>query len=92
LVVVDGQPGPDYDVIFMPEFSPDGKHVAYVAKRGEKLLVVVDGQSGVEYDGLNIGAPSFVRKGDPHFRPDDVLEYLAARDNSLYRLKYIPVP
>jgi hypothetical protein len=31
--------------------SPDSKHYAYVAKRGEKWLVALDGEEGKEYDG-----------------------------------------
>jgi hypothetical protein len=30
--------------------SPDSKHLAYGARRGEKLFVVVDGKEGKEYD------------------------------------------
>jgi hypothetical protein len=32
--------------------SPDCRHVAYVANRGDKQLVVVDGVGGKEYDGV----------------------------------------
>ena len=30
-----------------PIFSPDSKHVAYEAKKGEKWILLVDGQSGM---------------------------------------------
>jgi len=50
LVIVDGQAGPEYDAIETPVFSPDGKHVAYWAKKGDKSFIVVDGQVGAEYD------------------------------------------
>jgi roadblock/LC7 domain-containing protein len=50
LVVVDGQPGPEYDGIRNLVFSPDGKTVAYAAVKGDKWFVVVDGQPGPEYD------------------------------------------
>jgi hypothetical protein len=39
--------------------SPDSKHVAYGAGRGDKLLVVVDGVEGKEYDGIVARSPVF---------------------------------
>ena len=39
-----------FDDIREPVFSPDGKHVAYAARRGKKVLVVGDGLAGAEYD------------------------------------------
>jgi hypothetical protein len=45
--------------------------------------VVVDGQAGAEYDGI--------AQGSLIFTPDGVLEYLAIKEDSLYRVKYIPV-
>ncbi len=55
IVVVDGQEGPEYDMIFQvgPIFSPDGKRLAYAAKKGQKWLVVMDGHEGPEYDGID---------------------------------------
>jgi len=52
-VVVDCQPGPEYDWILKDTlvFSLDGKRVAYGAWKGGKWVVVVDGQAGPEYDG-----------------------------------------
>lgn len=41
----DGVAGPEYDLIGTLIFSPDGDHVAYVAKKGPKQLVVVDGSA-----------------------------------------------
>jgi Tol biopolymer transport system component len=82
LVVVDGQPGAEYDGIGTLSFSPDGKRIAYGAKKDEKWLVVVDGHAGAQYDGIGNGSPIFSPKG--------VLEYLAIKEGSLYRVKYIP--
>jgi len=47
---VDGQAGAEYDAIGKGSllFSPDGKHLAYSARKGRKWLVVVDGQAGAE--------------------------------------------
>ncbi|MDB4978338.1 MAG: hypothetical protein JWM56_524 [Candidatus Peribacteria bacterium] len=43
LVVIDGREGASYDEIFgTPVFSPDGKLVAYAARRGSDLMWVVD--------------------------------------------------
>jgi hypothetical protein len=69
-----------------PIFSPDGKHVALGAfgvTNGQDLLVVIDGHTGAEYGSL---------AQDPFFGSDAVLEYLAARKGSLYRVKYIRTP
>lgn len=54
-VAVDGQPGPAYDSVEYVWFSPDGKHVAYVAQVGARECVILDGQPGAEYDQI----PSF---------------------------------
>ena len=57
--------------------------VAYVAGKGVNWLVVEDGQPGAQYEGIVTNGLAF--------RPDGILEYLAIRDNSLYRVKHIPV-
>ncbi len=33
-------------------FSPDGKHVAFAAKLGDKWSVALDGKEGKQYDGI----------------------------------------
>jgi len=43
---VEGKP---YDSIESVTFSPDGRRLAYAAKRGQKQLMVVDGVEGPEY-------------------------------------------
>jgi uncharacterized protein Veg len=83
LVVLDGQPGPEYDGIAGLVFSPDGKRVAYTADKGRKRLVVLDGQPGPEYDD---GIP----RGGPTFHPDGMVEYLAVRGGVLFRVKHLP--
>jgi hypothetical protein len=83
VAVVDGRLSEEYvDFDIGPTFSPDSKHVAYEAKKGEKYLTVLDGRPGTEYD--EIFGYSLT------FNPDGTLEYLAAKDKSLYRVKYIP--
>ncbi len=77
-------PGPEYDYLDSLTFSPDSKHVAYEAQKGKKLLAVLDSQPGVEYDRISLAGPVF--------GPEGVLEYLATKDDSLYRVKCTPVP
>jgi len=84
LVVVDGKPSLEYDGVAGLTFSPDSKHVAYAALRAWKQFVVVDGQSSAAYD--DIGEQS------PVFDADGVLEFLAIRNNLLYRIRFTPKP
>jgi hypothetical protein len=62
VAVVDGTAGPPYDAVMPPIFSPDGRHVAYIAMRlksrigippiYDESVVVMDGQEGPPYDGI----------------------------------------
>lgn len=64
-------------------FSPDSKHFTYYAQKGSKWVAVTDGVEGSEYDdilrGRSYGAA-------PAFRPDGGVEYLAVKNNVLYRV------
>jgi hypothetical protein len=53
-VVVDGKVGRKWDWVFDGSitFSPDGKRMAFAAKRFGAALVVVDNTSGPPYDGI----------------------------------------
>ena len=64
-VIVDGQPGPEYDGIAKgtPVFSADGRRVAYGAQKGQKQFMVVDGQPGPEYDAIGNGSLVFSADG-----------------------------
>lgn len=77
LAVVDDQPGPEYDqvgekhepytFIFHPRpivFSPDSRHVVYMAKKGAKWMAVRDGKEGPAILGADNGVPPAV------FSPD----------------------
>jgi Tol biopolymer transport system component len=77
-LVVDGKKGAEYDALGYFGFSPDGKHIAFTAKKGAKCVIVVDGQERGEYDSVPAG---------PVFRSDGVLEFLAADRPSLYRIE-----
>jgi hypothetical protein len=46
--------------------SSDGRHLAYITRRGQKQFVVVDGQARAEYDGILKGSPIFSPDGN-HF-------------------------
>jgi hypothetical protein len=54
--------------------------VAYVAKRGPKLVIVVDGVEGPEYDGF-LGAPLLVNDGPGLFHA------LVLRGNDFLRVE-----
>jgi roadblock/LC7 domain-containing protein len=50
-VIVDEQPGPEYDTIQgQVVFSSDGKRYAYAARWDSKSFAVVDGQEGPRFD------------------------------------------
>jgi WD40-like Beta Propeller Repeat len=77
-LVVDGKKGTDYDALGYFGFSHDGKHIAFTAKKGERMVIVVDGRERGEYSAVPAG---------PVFRADGVLEFLAADEPSLYRIE-----
>jgi hypothetical protein len=83
-LVLDGQPGASCDDYRVDSvvFSSDDKHLAYDARSNQKWFVIMDGQPGPAYD--LIGSPSAT------YRPDGVLEYLAVKSGSLYRVEYTP--
>jgi hypothetical protein len=42
-----------------PIFSPDSKHVAYLARKGGKAFAVIDGNEGNRFDGIGHGTLIF---------------------------------
>jgi len=86
MVIVDGKVNGISDCIMdsdgTPVFSADSKHIAFEINKNGKQLVMVDGQPGKEYDS--------VCKGAPFFRPGGVMDYLAIRDHSLFRVRCVP--
>lgn len=46
VMMIDGAHQPGFQVMGAPEFSPDGKHVAYVAQTRDSIFVVRDGVPG----------------------------------------------
>jgi len=77
-LVMDGKKGADYDGLGYFGFSHDGKHIAFTAKKGNKMVIVVDGQERGEYSQVPAG---------PVFRSDGVLEFLATDKLTLYRVQ-----
>ncbi len=64
--VIDGREGPEFDRFegSLPlTFSPDGKHVAYIAQWGHgprwRYRVIIDGQEGPEYEAKWVAGPIF---------------------------------
>jgi WD40 repeat protein len=54
-VILDGKAGPFYSLTGKPVWSPDGKHLAYVALYNQDVqCVVLDGKEGKQYNGINI--------------------------------------
>jgi hypothetical protein len=78
---VDGvEVGAKYDWIRNAIFSPDSRHVAYVAWRGHKELIVVDGSETEEYDG-------FLSHGRLIFDSSRQLHALAHRGADILRIQ-----
>src|SRR3990172_2947025 len=56
MMVLDGDPGPAYEEVGEPIFSPDSQHLLYPAKRGKKWVAVVDGEEqGPEMNEIWLG-------------------------------------
>jgi WD40 repeat protein len=83
MVVVDGELNKEHNEIISEtmQFSPDSKHYAYFA-RDRNLVVVLDGKIAGMFTSL--------AKGGPYFHPDGTLEYLGARNGTLYRTTHTP--
>jgi hypothetical protein len=47
-----------------PLFSPDGRHLAYMARRGAKWMVVEDGKPGPAYEEIGAFSPVFSPDGE----------------------------
>jgi Tol biopolymer transport system component len=50
VMVLDGNEGPEYDLVSHPMFSPDSRHFAYIAEREGKGMMVYDGEEGPPFD------------------------------------------
>ena len=71
-MVCDGKLGPPFDEVRTLKFSPDGKHLAYLAQQGESWFVVCGKMRG----------PGYQMADDIRFSPDGRhLLYRAGREN-----------
>ena len=79
-VVVDGQPGPMYDEVDVNSlvYSPDGKRLAYRARRGNTWIMVVNEKE--QHPDLDLRIIGY-----PKFSPDsNRLAYLGVKDNQVH--------
>jgi hypothetical protein len=59
-------------------FSPDGRHVAYIAYRNRKQILVCDGKEGPEWDQINLANSTYMHAGlASPFATDGSLVYAA---------------
>ena len=72
-----------YDGAHLPVFSSNSKHIAYIANEDKKFFVVADGRPGPQYDNII--------KGGPIVHDDGIVEYLAKKEQTIYRVKHTPV-
>ncbi|HTN43667.1 MAG TPA: hypothetical protein VMN77_07710 [Nitrospiria bacterium] len=49
-VLLDGKPGPEYELVGHLSFSPDSRRFVYAAQKDKRRFVVVDGVPGPPYD------------------------------------------
>ena len=84
VVVVDGVEAGPYEQVWGPVFSADGQHVAYTTLTAQEGHVVVDGVPGPVYEWVAPHVP-------PVLRADGGLEYLGAREGTVYRVRHTPI-
>ena len=82
--VLDGREGLRCDEIRPAslQFSPDGKHLVFVARKGAAHVVVQAGNPGPEFD--------LILPNGPTWRDGGILEYVACRGSTLYRVRHVP--
>jgi len=76
-IVRDSERSALYASIKGVSFSPDGKHLVFVATKGDNQCVVVDGKEGKTFDLLPHG-------GEPQWIDHARYRYLGMRGESLY--------
>lgn len=86
-VIVDGKKGKTYNDVGDITFSPDSKHVSYIANTSRgKMSVIVDGTRGNEYDFLGKGFLSVSELGLKKIAWDspNSFHYLAQKGTGVY--------
>jgi hypothetical protein len=48
-IITNGKPGPEFDGVVSPVFTPDGRKLVYRARDGAKRLVVIANADGTEH-------------------------------------------
>ena len=88
---LDGAAGAPYDAVANLDFTPDGRHVVYTARRACKSLVVVDGVESRAYDAF-LPAGEHEREGSLNVEGAASLGILARRGPELPRVETELVP
>ncbi|MHB9026544.1 MAG: WD40 repeat domain-containing protein [Armatimonadota bacterium] len=85
-MVIDGITGKAYDEVSLPVFSPDSRHVVYVAKKVGGWVVVLDGKELETYEdiGGSLGSIAEVRRVS--FNPQNNSIAFAMRKNGRWHL------
>jgi hypothetical protein len=89
-VVVDGVAGPKLSSCLKFTFSPDTQHFAYIAWADQKSIVVLDNKPIRTIQVLDDGRTGWTNPNSFTFREDGSLQYLAVRDNRIYRVSERP--
>jgi hypothetical protein len=78
-MVVDGRQQGPFDIVGVPVFSREGRHLAYLAGLGDKWFIVMDGKKGRTYDFI-LGST----RGGVYFETENSLYYLAMQGDEVY--------
>jgi DNA-binding beta-propeller fold protein YncE len=76
-VVRDAERSAAYTSVKAISFSPDGRHLVFVATKGESQCVVIDGKERPTFDLIPNG-------GEPQWLVASTYRYLGLRGKSLY--------
>ena len=90
-LVADGVKDKKYNRIERVIFSPDSKHIAYIAQRGKKWIIVVNGSKGNKYYSRNNGLyiENYIKQPITQLVFDNsrLLHFLALRGNKMLRVE-----
>jgi hypothetical protein len=74
-MVTDGEESGPYDGLGDPVFSPDSKHIAFPARKGEREFVSIDGEEMRPFDNVRV----------PVYSPDsNYLAYQAKKEDKWF--------
>ena len=75
--MADGVDGTLYDYISTPIFSPDSRHLAYFARRGDQTMLVLDGQESPACEAVVAPRLSGRRPMNPMADPTPLTPFLS---------------